>query len=221
MTSDVYSTVTTDADVSCFSGPQTAGAVPVDHLLPPTIPIGGRKLTLTNRPDYNRNYNGFEMSLTKRYSKRWYANVSFAYNSSVDNYDSTRAYTSYDPATDPTNHRVLNGDQWASESGGSGVSDVWVNAKWVARATAIYTLPWNVSVSGFLNGHQGYIFPYGYTTADRGNGAGTVTVVLEPYGESRLPNFWQFDFKVERPVHASRTSRSVRRRRSTTSPTAT
>ena len=75
-----------------------------------------------------------------------------------------------------------------------------MNAKWVARATAIYTMPWNVSVSGFLNGHQGYIFPYGCTTADRGNGAGTVTVVLEPYGESRLPNFWQFDLKVERPV---------------------
>ena len=80
------------------------------------------------------------------------------------------------------------------------MSDVWVNAKWVARATGIYTLPWNVSVSGFLNGHQGYIFPYGFTTADRGNGAGTVTVVSEPYGDSRLPNFWQFDFKVERPV---------------------
>ncbi len=58
------------------------------------------------------------------------------------------------------------------------MADVWVNAKWVARATAIYTLPFNVSVSGFLNGHQGYIFPYGFTTPDRGNGAGTVTVVM-------------------------------------------
>ena len=27
-----------------------------------------------------------------------------------------------------------------------------------------------------------------------------MTVVLEPYGDSRLPNFWQFDLKVERPV---------------------
>ena len=94
-------------------------------------------------------------------SNRWYANVSYAYNGSKDNFDGPHTYI------DPTNvNSVLNGREWASESGGSGVSDVWVNAKWVARATAIYTLPWNVSVSGFLNGRQGYIYPYGWTTPD-------------------------------------------------------
>ena len=161
----------------------------------PNIQVTGLPQTLTNRPGYYRNYNGFELALTKRYSNRWYANVSYAYNGSKDNFDGPGSYI------DPTNvNSVLNGREWASESGGSGVSDVWVNAKWVARATAIYTLPWNVAVSGFLNGHQGYIFPYGWTTPARGNGATATTVVIEPYGDSRLPNFWQFDFKVERPV---------------------
>jgi hypothetical protein len=193
VTSDVYREITT-TPTGCFSAPNVAAACPTITYFEPTINIGGRQQTRTNRPDYYRNYNGFELALTKRYSNRWYANVSYAYNDSVDHYDSPRAYS------DPTNINVLNGFQWAQESGGSGVSDVWVNAKWVARATVIYTLPWNVAVSGFLNGHQGYIFPFAYTTPARANGAGTTNVVIEPYGESRHPDFWQFDFKVERPV---------------------
>ena len=193
VTSSIYEQVTT-TPTGCFSGPNVASACPQITYFRPTIAIGGRKQTLSNRPDYNREYNGFEVAMTKRFSKRWYANVSYAYNSSVDNYPTPASYI------DPTNIAVLNGYQWASESGGSGVSDVWVNSKWVARATGVYTLPWDLSVSGFLNGHQGYIFPYGYTTADRGNGAGTTTVVIEPYGDSRIPNFWQFDLKFERPI---------------------
>jgi hypothetical protein len=194
ITSAVYREVTT-TPASCYSGPATPAPCPTITYFAPNIQTTGLPQTLTNRPGYNRSYNGFELALTKRYSNRWYANVSYAYNGSKDNYEGPNSYI------DPTNiNSVLNGREWASESGGSGVSDVWVNAKWVARATAIYTLPWNVSVSGFLNGHQGYIYPVGYTTADRLLGAGTTTVVLEPYGESRLPDFWQFDFKVERPV---------------------
>jgi hypothetical protein len=193
VTSDVYQQVTT-TPTNCFSGPATPGACPEITYFRPTIAIGGRKQTYTNRPDYHRDYNGFEVAVTKRYSKKWYANVSYAYNSSTDNYDSNRAYI------DPTNIAVLNGAQWASESGGSGVSNVWVNAKWVFRTAGMYNLPGNFAVSAFLNGHQGYILPYGYTTADRGNGAGTATVVYKPYGDERLPNFWQLDMKVERPV---------------------
>jgi hypothetical protein len=197
VTSATYSEVIGNP-AACYTSPGVTGTCPAFSYFVPTINIGGRKKTLTNRPDYNREYNGFELAMTKRYSNKWYANVSFAYNSSVDNYESPASYI------DPTNINVLNGAQWASESGGSGVSDVWVNAKWVARATAIYTLPGNFAVSGFLNGRQGYIFPYGFTTATRGNGAAATTVVIEPYGDERLPNFWQFDMKVERPITLNR-----------------
>jgi hypothetical protein len=203
ITSDVYSQVTT-TPTGCFASAGVAGPCPTISYYVPNVNIGGRALFLTNRPDYNREYKGVEVSMTKRYSKKWYANVSYAYNSSIDNFDSPRAYTSNDPATDPTNIDKLNGFQWAAESGGSGVSNVWVNSKWVARATGIYTLPWNVQLSGFLNGRQGYIIPYGYTTAARPNGAAAVTVVLDPYGESRLPSFWQFDMKIERAIQAGR-----------------
>lgn len=198
VTSDIYSAVTTTPASGCFSAPNVTGPCPTITYYNPSISIGGRRQTLTNRPDYFRNYNGFELALTKRYSNRWYANVSYAYNSAIDNYDSPRSFN------DPTNIENLDGYQWAEQSGGSGVSNVWVNSKWVARATAIYTLPANFVVSGFLNGHQGYLMPYAYTTTARPNGAGTATVLLQPFGESRLPSFWQFDFKVERPIQVNK-----------------
>jgi hypothetical protein len=205
VSSENYRTVTGPAaNVTCYSAENVTTACPSLTWYEPTIPIGGRKRVLTNRPDYNRSYNGFELSLTKRYSKRWYANVSYAFNSAVDHYDSNRAFTSADPNTDQTNIDKLDNAQWATESGGSGVANVWVNAKWVARATAVYTLPWDIQVSGFLNGHQGYILPYGYTTPARANGATAVTVLLDTFGESRLPSFWQFDFKVERAIQINR-----------------
>jgi hypothetical protein len=215
VTSDIYQRVTERPDVAgdypasavltCYSAPGVVGACPEITYYVPNVAIGGRKQTLTNRPDYNRGYNGFELSVTKRFSRKWYANLSYAYNSSVDNYDSSRAFTSTSPSTDPTNLDKLNGFQWAQESGGSGVSNVWVNAKWVLRATGMYNLPGNVMVSGFLNGRQGYILPYAVTTGNRvtasgvNTGAGTATVILEPYGDSRLPSFWQLDLKIERP----------------------
>jgi hypothetical protein len=207
ITSDTYAPVTETPAGPCYVAVSTQGPCPQITYYVPTVNIGGLKQTLTNRPDYNRSYNGFELSVTKRYSKRWFGNASFAYNSAIDHYDSLRAVTS--TATDPTNLDKLNGYQWASESSGSGVSNVWVNSKWVARATAGYTLPWDVSVSGFLNGHQGYIMPYAYITGNRlyngvNTGAGTATVLLQPFGESRLPNFWQLDMKVERPIQLNR-----------------
>lgn len=197
ITSAVYEQVTT-TPTGCFSGTDVAAPCPSITYFRPTINVGGRKRTFTNRPGYNRDYNGFELSVSKRYSKKWFGNASVAYNSAIDHYPGPDSYI------DPTNIAILDGAQWAAESGGSGVSNVWVNSKWVSRVTAGYTLPYQFTVSGFLNGHQGYILPYGYTTGSRGNGAAATTVVFEPYGESRLPSFWQFDFKVERPVKVSR-----------------
>ena len=50
----------------------------------------------TNVPDRFRNYNGVEFALTKRYSDRWMANFSFAFNDAVDYYDSPASYSRID-----------------------------------------------------------------------------------------------------------------------------
>ena len=88
---------------ACYTGPGVTGPCPAFSYFAPTINIGGRKKTLTNRPDYNREYNGFEVSMTKRYSNsgtRTSASPTTARSITM------KRRASY---IDPTNINVLNG----------------------------------------------------------------------------------------------------------------
>jgi hypothetical protein len=158
----------------------------------PTIAIPAPYIT-TNQPDRYRDYNGVELVLTKRYSDRWMATVSYAYNDSVDFWDSPNAYE------DPTNIAQQNGGQFAPESGGSGIDNVFTNAKWLVKASGMYTLPWyDINLAGTLNSRQGYPFPQAILTPSRANRAGTANVLLDTLGDVRLPNFSIVDFRIDK-----------------------
>jgi hypothetical protein len=157
----------------------------------PTFPIPAA-FTYTTRPDRFRDYNGMELVLTKRYSDRWMANASFAYNNAIDHYASPASYE------DPTNIDKWDGAQYAPESSGSGIDNVFTNAKWLFKVSGMYTLPWDFSVSGNLNYRQGYPFPQSIQSPSRANQAGTIQVLLDPLGDVRLPNAYTLDLKVDR-----------------------
>jgi hypothetical protein len=157
----------------------------------PTFPIPAA-FTYTTRPDRFRDYNGMELVLTKRYSDRWMANASFAYNNAIDHYASPNSYE------DPTNIDKWDGAQYAPESSGSGIDNVFTNAKWLFKVSGMYTLPWDFSVSGNLNYRQGYPFPQSIQSPSRANQAGTIQVLLDPLGDVRLPNAYTLDLKVDR-----------------------
>ena len=65
----------------------------------------------------------------------------------------------------------------------------------------MYQAPFGVNVSAFYNARQGYPFERFVQGPSRANGAGIPLVVLDPIGTSRLPNYQNVDFHVERPVH--------------------
>ena len=147
----------------------------------------------TNRPDYWRGYQGFEVTARKRMSSRWSANVSYSYNDAPVHYDSAAAYE------DPTNIENLNGGQYTPESTSSGIGNVFVNAKWIFRASGVYQTPlWDINVSGFYNARSGYPFIQSILTSTRPFSAGTATVYLDTLGDNRLPNFQTLDFKVDK-----------------------
>jgi hypothetical protein len=147
----------------------------------------------TNQPDRYRNYNGVELAVTKRYSDRWMGNFSFAFNDATDYWGSPRAFE------DPTNIDKLNGHEFAPESGGSGLDSVFTNAKWLMKASGMYSLPWaGVNVAANTNYHQGYPFPTAINVTTRGGGLGTATVLLEPLGDIRLPNTFTLDLRVDK-----------------------
>ncbi len=147
----------------------------------------------TNRPDFSRNYNGFEVTARKRMSSRWSANISYAYNDAPVHYDSPASYE------DPTNIDKLNGGQFAEESTSSGLGNVFVNAKWIFRMSGLYSTPlWDINVSGFYNARSGYPFIQTVQTPTRPFSAGTAFVYLDVLGDNRLPTFQTLDFRVDK-----------------------
>jgi hypothetical protein len=146
----------------------------------------------TNIPDRYRNFNGFEMTFQKRYAARWQMNASVAYNDARDYWDSPAAYE------DPTNIANLHGFQYAPESGGSGIGNIFTNARWLVKLSGRYTLPWDVNIAGFYTGRHGYPFPQSIQSPNRANGAGQVQVLLDPLGDVRLDNLHIVDFRLDK-----------------------
>jgi hypothetical protein len=147
----------------------------------------------TNQPDRWRDYNGVEFAIRKRYSDRWQADVSFAWNNAIDEWGSLAG------VEDPTNLENLSGASFAPESAGSGVDNVFNNAEWLFKAAGMYTLPlWDISLAGTASVTQGYPFPQQLAITTRGNQLADTNVFLFPLGDVRLPNLFVADFRVDK-----------------------
>ncbi len=88
---------------------------------------------------------------------------------------------------DPTNREFIEGEQALINS-----------ARWVAKLSGLYQLPWGVSVAGTLNARQGFPFIPNLITPDRGNGLGQIRVMVEPFATHRYDNVTQLDLKAEK-----------------------
>ncbi len=147
----------------------------------------------TNQPGRNRGYNGVELALIKRYSDRWAANVSFAWNDAIDYWDSLAGIE------DPSNLENLNGASYAPASAGSGVDNVYNNAEWLFKSSGQYTTPlWEIGIAGSASVTQGYPFPQQIAITSRGNALADDNTFLFPLGDVRLPNLFVADFRVDK-----------------------
>jgi hypothetical protein len=156
-------------------------------------------LTNFTTDQFNRTFNGLELTARKRMSHRWLMNTSFAYNSTIVNNGFTGAATNT-VSEDPTNLTARNGYQYDPLTAGSGLGNVYINAKWLYKLSGLVQLPADVNVSAFYNARQGYPFEASIQSPSRANGAGIATVLLDNVGENRLPSYQNLDLHVERPV---------------------
>jgi hypothetical protein len=148
----------------------------------------------TNVPDRYRNFNGVELTFQRRYADRWQMSASVALNDARDYWETGNAYE------DPTNVEREHGAQYAPESGGSGVGDIFTNSRWLVKLSGRYTLPGDVNVAAFYNGRQGYPFPQFIQTPNRANGAGRDEVLLDELGSVRLDNLHMIDFRLDKMI---------------------
>jgi hypothetical protein len=85
-----------------------------------------------------------------------------------------------------------------AESRGSGIDNIFTNAKWLVKAFGQYQLPWSFNLAANYSIRQGYPFPQAIVTPTRANRAGQATVLLEPLGDVRHDNFQIFDLRIDR-----------------------
>src|SRR5207237_6299506 len=101
----------------------------------------------------------------------------------------------------PNNIAVRNGHEYDFATSGSGIGNVFVNAKWLFKLSGMYQLPYAFNVSAFYNARQGYPFEAAIQLPTAlPNGGGTPTLILDPIGENRLPNYQNLDLHLERPL---------------------
>jgi hypothetical protein len=159
----------------------------------PTAQLRSQSI-LTMQPTFNRTYNGVEASATKRMANHWMLNTSFSYNSTIEHYGDG-------DFQNPNNIDKFNGAQYAPQTSGSGIGNVFLNAKWQYKLSGLYQFPYQINLSAFYNTRQGYPWqPAVQVLTSLPNGGGQPTMILDPIGEARLPNFQNLDLHVERPI---------------------
>ena len=175
----------------------------------PLIQVGSlTNLTNFANDQYNRTYNGFEVTARRRMSNHWLMNTSLAYNSTIVHMDGWAGDSANGLPTsnlggipeDPTNRSTRNGYQYDYLTSGSGLGNVYINAKWLYKLSGLYNLPFDVNVSAFFNARQGYPEEFAVQGPSRPNGGGIPTVLLNNVADTRLPNYYNVDFHVDRPV---------------------
>jgi hypothetical protein len=146
----------------------------------------------TNRPNLSRSYKGVEITGRGR-AKGFTLNGSFTFSDAKQFYGKGSFQ-------DPTNIANLDGDQYAQETGGSGLGNVFVAARWLLRGTLAYSAPWGVGLAANYNGRSGYPAPFSILSPTRANGAGTATIYLKGLGDDRLPTFHNLDLRADKGV---------------------
>jgi hypothetical protein len=204
LTTADYSAVNFTAPASSCPASQNAVCPTITYYQPnfqvPTINV------LTNAGGFNRVFNGVEITGRKRLANHWLMNASYAYNSTLVNFEdftgsiNATSTTSSALVEDPTNRLQRDGAQYDYPSTGSGIGNVYVNSKWLFKVSGMYQAPFAINVSAFFNARQGYPFERFVQGPARANGGGTPSILIDTVGDSRLPTFQNVDFHVERPV---------------------
>ena len=168
----------------------------------PTIQLPSRNF-YTNIPDRWREFNGVELTFNKRMANRWQMAASYAYNNAVDVWDSGNAYE--DPTCTASTVTGANpviacpGSQaYAPESAGSGIGNVFQNAKWLVKLNGRVQLPYEFNLAANYLGRQGFPFPQTVLSPNRANGAGQIHVHIDPLGETRYDNMHSVDLRLDR-----------------------
>jgi hypothetical protein len=145
-------------------------------------------------------YQALQLIFSKKLAGGWMLDASFTYADWTYHYDEATYF-------DKTNFEYYQDGANAPQSGGSGITGIYVNSRWQFKLSGLYQLPWGINITGVLQAREGYVVPY-YERYRRGSGLGW-TNMLEPgkkFGDDRLPTFWMLNLGLEKSFKVSDTT---------------
>jgi hypothetical protein len=169
----------------------------LDGTLQPDGTVTG---TIKNKE--HERYIAGEIVLKKRLSHNWMLDGSFTL--------SDWKYFHGNPIEDwydTTNWEFYEGGVVAPQSGGSGISNVWVNARWMFKLAGLYQFPAGISGSFAFQAREGYVYPPFHQVYRWGFGWSNVYSnqidEIGKFGDQRLPNFYELSLRVEKTFNVS------------------
>ncbi len=147
------------------------------------------------RTNYEKTYSRYlaaSLVLKKRFSHNWMMDASLT----LSDWRQFRDESEY---FDKTNFDYFDGGVVAPQSGGSGLTGIFVNSRWEFKLAGLYQFPYEINLSAVLVAREGYIIPY-YAPFSRGSGLGT-TYNYEggkKFGDDRLPALWVLNLGLEK-----------------------
>jgi len=186
-------------------GPTLTGTLPngSSYSIPTFIPnqakvtAGGSGFLLTNWDGYSTDYHGLEFSAVKRMSNRWMGRAGFSLNNAREHYESQALYDTNGNPTRTITEPLVDGGQFAPQSTGNSVGNVYINARWQFSANGMYQAPFGIDVAASVFGRQGYPFPL-FRTQTLGADTSLSVLVTPTIDTFRYDNVWDTDLRVAR-----------------------
>jgi len=144
-------------------------------------------------------YMAGEIVLKKRLSHNWMLDGSFTLSKWTWHYNGDYNFNL-------NNYEYYDGGVIAPQSGGSGITNVYVNSRWMAKLAGLYQFPYGINASFTFVARDGYVVPY-YTRVTGVPRVGTVTLYgrkdgsKTKFGDDRLPTFYVLNFRLEKSFH--------------------
>ncbi|KAA0251705.1 TonB-dependent receptor [Acidobacteria bacterium ACD] len=206
-----YNSVTgaplTAADFECVSRTGSSAVVLPDGTVVPAtvcttrdgVPAAPGQL-LTNRPGAYQTYWGVDFTATKRYANNWMARFNFTWSD-------WKQHGLSEGLSDPSN--ILPGSEedggtvvQGSGTGSGAKGGVYINARWQATLSAMYTFPLAFNLAASVYAREGYPIPYYYRYTGLGgaNWESGKRVSISPVAQYRLDDVWNVDLGASKVV---------------------
>jgi hypothetical protein len=92
----------------------------------------------------------------------------------------------------------------AESTSGSGLSDSFVNSRWMVKLSGMYQLPWDLNFSTFFQAREGNPQPL-RSQVRLNQGPQKFYMGGTKLGDQRLPTFWMLNLGLEKTIKISDT----------------